>query len=259
MRKHMLKHEGEEMTGIRVRGIEVSRMEGLTDAMFGFAITLLIVSLEPPTSYDELVKLMASFPAFAVTFMLMMFIWYWHYRFFRQFGLNSGKVVWANAVLMFVVLLFMFPLKFFTTIVIDVIFLERWFGIDMPEQIDLGSIFGADNAGRYQVLHTIYAIGFAAVFLCFSWLYKLALEAKEELRLTDYEAYSAYVHMVMYVIVAAVPLITIAIVWLPTKWAPMMAGMSNFFIWPATALYGRRAAPKLKALKRAQESQREAV
>lgn len=242
MRRHMLSHEGEEMQGIRVRGIEVTRMEGLTDAMFGFSITLLIVSLEPPTSYDQLVTLMLSFPAFGVTFMLMMFIWFWHYRFFRQYGLNSGQVLWANAVLMFVVLLFVFPLKFFATIVIDTIFLERWAGIDMPDQVDRTGL-------NYPILHTIYAVGFAAVFICFAWLYKLALNAREQLELTDYEAMSTRVHINMYLLVAAVPSLTIPLVWLPTVWAPMIAGMSNFFIWPATAIYGRKTRPMLAALK----------
>lgn len=238
--------------GIRVRGIEVSRMEGLTDAMFGFAITLLIVSLEPPTSYDQLVKLMMSFPAFAVTFVLMMFIWYWHYRFFRQFGLNSGKVVWVNAILMFVVLFFVFPLKFFATIIIDTVFLEGWFGFDMPDQLDRTGL-------NFPGLHTIYALGFAAVFLCFAWLYKLAMEARESLELNDYEAFSAHVHMVMYIVVAAVPLCTIAIVWLPFKLAPMFAGMANFLIWPATVIYGRKVAPKLNALKVAAMQEAEAA
>ncbi|MBO6503184.1 MAG: DUF1211 domain-containing protein [Kordiimonadaceae bacterium] len=244
MRRHMLSHEGEEMTGIRVRGVEVTRMEGLTDAMFGFAITLLIVSLEPPTSYEQLVSLMLSFPAFGVTFMLMMFIWYWHYRFFRQYGLNSGKVILANAFLMFVVLLFVFPLKFFATIVIDTIFLERWAGIDMPDQLDRTGL-------NYPILHTIYAIGFAAVFICFSWLYKLALDARDALDLTAYEQQVTRVHINMYLLVAAVPLLTIPLVWLPTKWAPMIAGMSNFFIWPVTMIYGRMTQPKLNALKEA--------
>ena len=238
MRRHMLAHEGEEMDGIRVRGLEVTRMEGLTDAMFGFAITLLIVSLEPPTSYDQLVKLMLSFPAFGVTFLLMMFIWYWHYRFFRQYGLNTGKVIWVNAVLMFVVLLFVFPLKFFATIVIDYIFLERWFGIDMPDQLDRTGL-------NYPVLHTIYATGFAAVFYCFALLYRLALKAREELGLTDEEAASTRMHIGIYVIVATVPLLTIPIVWLPTPLAPMYAGMSNFFTWPATSLYARIMQRKL--------------
>lgn len=245
MRRHMLRHEGEEMTGIRVRGLEVTRMEGLTDAMFGFAITLLIVSLEPPTSYDQLIKLMMSFPAFGVTFLLMMFIWYWHYRFFRQYGLNTGNVIWANGILMFLVLLFVFPLKFFATIVIDTIFLERWFGFDMPDQLDRTGL-------NYPVLHTIYAIGFAGVFFCFSWLYKLALDAREELKLSPYEVLITRVHLIMYMIVAAVPLLTIPLVWLPTKWAPMIAGMSNFFIWPATAIYGRSVRPSMESARKAE-------
>lgn len=244
MRRHMLSHEGEDMQGIRVRGIEVTRLEGLTDAMFGFSITLLIVSLEPPTSYEQLITLMFSFPAFGVTFMLMMFIWYWHYRFFRQFGLNNGQVMWANAVLMFVVLLFVFPLKFFATIVIDTIFLERWAGIDMPDQLDRTGL-------NYPVLHTIYAVGFASVFLCFSWLYKVALDAREQLELSAYEALSTRVHINMYMLVAAVPLCTIPIVWLPVWWAPMVAGMSNFFIWPVTGFYARITRPRLLALKEA--------
>jgi len=244
----MLTHEGEEMLGIRVRGIEVTRLEGLTDAMFGFAITLLIVSLEPPTSYEQLVNLMLSFPAFAVTFMLMMFIWYWHYRFFRQFGLNTGKVVWVNAILMFVVLMFVFPLKFIATVVIDRVFLEGWLGLDMPDQLTLGANFS------YPVLHTIYAVGFAAVFLCFTWLYKLAHEARDDLELMPYEILSTRVHIVMYILVASVPLLTIPLVWMPTPYAPMIAGFANFLIWPATALYGRYMAPRLDALKPAVEA-----
>ncbi len=246
MRRHMLKHEGEEMRGIRVRGLEVTRLEGLTDAMIGFAVTLLIVSLEPPTSYDQLIKLMMSFPAFAITFMLMMFIWYWHYRFFRQFGLNSGKVMLVNAVLMFIVLLFVFPLKFFATIVIDYIVLERWFGFDMPDQLDRTGL-------NYPVLHTIYATGFAAVFLCISWLYRLALAARAELELTAFETLSTRVHMNVYILIAAIPLLTIPLVWLPTQWAPMIAGMSNFFIWPATSIYAHMVKPKFDALKNASE------
>lgn len=238
----MLRHENEEMQGIRVRGIEVTRLEGLTDAMIGFSVTLLIVSLEPPTSYDQLVKLMLSFPAFGVTFMLMMFIWYWNYRFFRQYGLNTGKVIMANAILMFVVLLFVFPLKFFATVVIDFIFLEQWFGLDMPDQVDPRGL-------NYHVLHTIYAIGFAAVFFCFAWLYKIAHDAADELKLTAYERASTKMQVGMYALIGSIPLLTILLVWMPTQNAPMIAGMSNFLIWPATSLYARMKLPKIEALR----------
>lgn len=245
MRRYMLKDENEEMQGIRVRGIEVSRLEGLTDAMFGFAVTLLIVSLEPPTSFDQLVNLILSFPAFAITFLLMMFIWFWHNRFFRQYGLNNGRIVLANAILMFVVLLFVFPLKFIATIVIDNIILEGWFGFDMPNVLDMAN-------GQYPILHTIYATGFAAVFFCFSWLYKLALDEAEALELTPYEALNTRAHIVMYIIVAAVPLLTIPVVWVPSPYAPMIAGFSNCLIWPATMMYQRYNNRQFALLKQAE-------
>ncbi len=245
MRRHMLTSEDEEMQGIRVRGLEVTRLEGLTDAMLGFAITLLIVSLEPPTEFNQLVNLVLGFPAFAITFLLMLFIWYWHYRFFRQYGLNSGKVMWVNGILLFLVLLFVYPLKFIATIVIDYVILEGWFGFDMPTVLSIGR-------EQYPVLHTLYATGFAAVMLCFAWLYKLALDAKGQLELTPYEVLSTRTHAVIYLIVAAVPLFTVALVWLPTPWAPMIAGFSNCLIWPATMIYQRRMQSKFEALRLAE-------
>src|SRR6476620_7080236 len=54
--------------GFRLRGREVSRVEGLSDAVFGFAITLLVVSLEVPNTFDELIGMMRGFVAFGASF-----------------------------------------------------------------------------------------------------------------------------------------------------------------------------------------------
>ena len=52
----------------RVRGKEISRVEGLSDAVFGFSITLLVVSLEVPRTAAEVLHAMRGFLAFAITF-----------------------------------------------------------------------------------------------------------------------------------------------------------------------------------------------
>ena len=62
---------------------EISRLEAFSDAVFAFALTLLVVSLDVPKSYEDLIALMAGFVPFAASFALLTWIWYEHNIFFR--------------------------------------------------------------------------------------------------------------------------------------------------------------------------------
>src|SRR6476659_5088671 len=115
LRPHLAKRDH----GFRWRGHEISRIEGLSDAVFAFAITLLVVSLEVPKTFDELAETMHGFGAFLISFMLLFFVWFNQYKFFRRYGLRDTITVVLNAALLFVVLFYVYPLKFLFTFLVD--------------------------------------------------------------------------------------------------------------------------------------------
>ncbi len=57
--------------------------------MFAFAVTLLVISLEVPKTFDELATSMHGFIAFACAFALLFTIWLQQYTFFRRYGLGT--------------------------------------------------------------------------------------------------------------------------------------------------------------------------
>jgi uncharacterized membrane protein len=63
-----------DFAGFRLRGNEVTRLQSFSDAVFGLALTLLVVSLDVPKSFDDLVGTMRGFTAFAICFLLLALI-----------------------------------------------------------------------------------------------------------------------------------------------------------------------------------------
>jgi hypothetical protein len=93
----------------RWRAGEITRLEAFCDVVFGFAITLLVVSLEVPHSYAELMADVRGFLPFAVCFAQLALIWRTHYRFSRRYGLEDPYTVFLNVVLLFLVLFYVYP------------------------------------------------------------------------------------------------------------------------------------------------------
>ena len=158
----------------RWRGGEITRLEAFCDVVFGFALTLLVVSLEVPHNYAELMAAMRGFVPFAVCFAQLVMIWRAHYIFSRRYGLEDSYTVFLNVTLLFVVLFYVYPLKFvFTLLFLQVI------GAVAP---------GALSTSEASVVMRIYAVGFASVFVLFALMYLHAYALRKELGLSPAES-----------------------------------------------------------------------
>src|ERR1700748_2581966 len=104
---------------IRWRSHEPTRLETFSDAVFAFAVTLIIVSLEVPKSFDELFETMKGFVSFGICFTLLFIIWNNQNIFFRRYGLVDAYTTFLNGVLLFVVLTYTYPLKFLFTLLLS--------------------------------------------------------------------------------------------------------------------------------------------
>jgi uncharacterized membrane protein len=97
---------------VTLRTHKISRLEEFSDAVFGFALTLLVITAAVPRSYGELVTLLQGIPSFACCFALLVWIWYEHDKFFERYPVQDGRTTLLNSLLLFTVLLYIYPLKF---------------------------------------------------------------------------------------------------------------------------------------------------
>jgi uncharacterized membrane protein len=128
-RKHINTKKKEWKDRIVWRSHEVTRIEAFSDAVFAFAITLLIVSLEVPKSFDDLERNLTGFIPFGFSFLMLYNFWSAQYVFFRRFGLHDRYTYNLNAALIFMVLYFVYPLKFLFTLVIQLFWKQELSGI----------------------------------------------------------------------------------------------------------------------------------
>lgn len=179
------------------RNREISRLEGLSDAVFGFAITLLIVSLEVPKTSGELIETMRGFVAFAFTFLMLFSIWHKQFTFFRRYGLEDSVAIALNGALLFVVLFFVYPLKFLSNWLVG-----RVMGGTKYVVVANGELERIVKPEHMPWLFAIYGLGFAAVFTVFALLYRHALTKRDELGLTELEVFETKHSVRLYSLVA---------------------------------------------------------
>ena len=237
--------------GFRARGHEITRLEGFSDAVFAFAITLLIVSLEVPHSFAELVAAMRGFIGFAICFALFIDVWFEHHRFFRRYGMQDTATILLNAALLFLVLFYVYPLKFLFSVLVDGL---TGTGTAAGSQAHPGQLEPAITALQMPWLMVIYGLGFVAVFFVFTLLYRHALRMREVLELDEVEVLLTRSGLQAHLINVAVGVVSVGVAALgivtSAPSTPFWAGMTYFLLGPAQAIHGTLTRRRRLALER---------
>jgi uncharacterized membrane protein len=214
---------------------DISRLEAFSDAVFAFALTLLVVALDVPKDYDELMKLMAGFIPFAASFALLTWIWYEHNVFFRKYGLQDPLTTTLNAVLLFVVLFYVYPLKFLFTAAFS--FFIPALGIPL-----------ALTPGQLPRIFAIYGAGFVVLFTMFALLYLQAYRWRRELHLTPLDEFDVRQSIGEHLVSAGVGLVAIAVALFTPMPFPVLSGFTYFLMAPAHWTFGVVSGRRRKAL-----------
>lgn len=130
-----------------------NRLEALSDGVFAFAATLMVVQVGSTTELISFSEEVPNFIAFGASFFIMMALWKLHYNFFRRTKYVDNWIITFNMVLLFTVLFYIFPVKS----LLDSILQQK--GMSMN---DLAQLF------------QVYSVGFSMLFLSFVLMYARA-------------------------------------------------------------------------------------
>ena len=102
---------------VRREGVGKSRLESLSDGIFAFAMTLLVISLavpvipkqDAPELLPTLISGMSSeFLIFAIAFFILAGYWLSHHRILRSIEYVDDRLIWTNILLLFFIVLIPF-------------------------------------------------------------------------------------------------------------------------------------------------------
>ena len=207
----------------RWRGGDVSRIEGLSDAVFALAMTMLVISVEVPRSFTEMKADFTQLPSFAISFAILVLCWYTNYKFHRRYGIEDLRTVLLTAIQLFLILFYVYPLQFLFTWL-----LEGFMGLKRTVTIEDGDI---------PMLMLCYSGGFAAIFLVFALMYVHAWRFRDDLGLDHNERVITRSGISSHLVSVGVALLSMLLVLIDAKLSPL-AGIIYFIMGPAQAVNG---------------------
>lgn len=227
IREHLFHKRAPADPLFRWRGAEVSRLEAFSDGIFAVVLTLLIVSVTVPTTFYELWTTVRDLPVFLVSFAMLMMAWYYHYQFFRRYGLEDFLTTILNAAFLFLILFFAYPLKFLAAFLWSLVL-----GIDPGPMFAIPEGVPWAHGEMFQRIWMMYFYGFGivGVFGLLALMVWVALRKRGILELDALEVYLTKRALLHHLITVGVALLSISVL---LVWGdPGLAGVTYFLMGP---------------------------
>ncbi len=223
----------------RMRGVHMTRLETFLDAAFAFATTMLVISVGTiPGNYQELILAIKGIPAFAASFFVIMTFWLGHRQWSRRYGLEDGLSTVISLFIMFIVLVYIYPLKLmFTTLFAWIS--QGW----LPSEFSLSSIKELLN------LFAVYGLGLASLASMMGMLYFRALKQAVDLQLDKFEMLRTREEIAGWVTASLVGLISTLMALFTPKHIAIFAGLIYIIlpiIMPLISVYYDRKIRQLE-------------
>jgi uncharacterized membrane protein len=230
----------------RYRGEEPGRLETISDAVFALAIALLMISTTAPKKFEDIVLFTYELLPFAFCITLILLIWHEHFIYFLRYGFRNAKIVFLNTIFLFIVLYYVYPLKFLTKMLsLPIMY---WFSGNTDFIEELQSMIKADQVDNLMV---IYGLGAASIFLTLAWMYRYAYKRASDLELNEIEKFDTKASLRTNLLMASIPILSVLIVFLfgDSKYIGAYAGFSYFLYTPLMFWNANRSEKQREKLK----------
>lgn len=196
------------------------RLDAFVDAAFAFAVTLLVIAgANGPPSLAALGAAMGRIPASLGAFALIAMFW----MAYRDFGrIAPRRDAWSclnGLAIVFVVLVYVFPLR----MLVESAFV--WIsGGRLPGEVIIR------NLDDLRLLFRVYGMGFVVLAGLFVTLYAHAARSPEALGVNATDAEMAGSVVQIWLIVASGGLLSVLLTFAPIDFAPWLPGMAYWAI-----------------------------
>ncbi|MDC8830804.1 TMEM175 family protein [Alteromonas gilva] len=229
---------GNNHQGFIYRGESMTRVETFVAAAFAFSVTMLVISVGAiPQNFAEFVIACKQIPAFAASFAVLTWIWHSHAVWSRRFGLEDAWTIVLSCGLIFLVLIYVYPLR---------IMMQSLFAF-MSDGFFPGAM-SFSEAWQIRFMFAFYAMGFVLLCLNFIALYGYARRQTLTPALSAIERFDSTTEIQSWIAAASISSLSLVLsILLPLDWL-QFAGFSYFLFFPVLTIHGFARGTARKAL-----------